>query len=365
MKNTSNMFKALLGGGLILFLLVPIPVGQAAAQTSVSISNPGFEDFVLPDRFFTIPQDGRSLTFGIFDSNPIPGWTITVVPGRGSFEVEAGTFNPNSTRYPGEAPEGQNIAYSNGPTISQVLGRVLTANATYTLQVDVGRRLDLPSPGYVVSLLAGGTVLAQDVNTLTPAPGTFVTSTVTFNVPPGHPDLGKNLEIRLEPFSFAQGAVEQVNFDNVRLNDSIKKATLDLDPDVFEIEVDSDQEPEESEEEFLRAFIEPPAGVSAADIDVTTVTLSVNGTTLAAAEFPVMVGNVLDALFRLDPTNVSIILGLDVTEVEVDESSRKVEVTATSAPEQPIDLIELTVSGDLISGGSFSGTDAMRVIPEE
>jgi hypothetical protein len=185
-------------------------------EVPLYITNPGFEDFVLSDGFFTIPPNGRSLPFGIFDNNPIPGWTITVVPGRGSFEVEAGTFNPNSTRYPGQAPEGQNIAYSNGPTISQVLGAVLTASATYSLQVDVGRRLDEASPGYVVSLLADGTVLAQDVNTLSSAPGTFVTSTVTFNVPLDHPALEKPLEIRLEPFSFAEAGA-QVNFDNVRL----------------------------------------------------------------------------------------------------------------------------------------------------
>ncbi|MHC4572329.1 MAG: putative metal-binding motif-containing protein, partial [Planctomycetota bacterium] len=65
-------------------------------EVPLYITNPGFEDFVLSDGFFTIPPNGRSLPFGIFDNNPIPGWTITVVPGRGSFEVEAGTFNPNS-----------------------------------------------------------------------------------------------------------------------------------------------------------------------------------------------------------------------------------------------------------------------------
>jgi formylglycine-generating enzyme required for sulfatase activity/Tol biopolymer transport system component len=140
------------------------------------------------------------------------------------------------------------------------------------------------------------------------------------------------------------------------------EATINLDPDVFEVEVEEDQEPEEPEEAFLTAFIELPAAVDPMDIDVETVTLSVDDTILATAESPAIEDNVLEVLFRLNLVNVSTILGLEVTEVEVDDE--KIEVNATTAPAQAIDLIELTVSGDLTNGGSFTGTDAVRVVLE-
>jgi len=177
------------------------------------------------------------------------------------------------------------------------------------------------------------------------------------------------------------------------------EAIVDLDPGVFEVKVKKPNEPKEPnkpgkpkkpkkpKEEFLEAFIELPADVNAADVDVNTVTLSVNGTTLATAELPVIVDNVLDVLFSLDPNNVGTILGLEVTKVKVGHDKVKVEATAgfggdveifssfptfppfppplPPLPLQRIDLIELTVSGELIGGGSFSGTDAVRVMLKE
>jgi hypothetical protein len=137
-----------------------------------------------------------------------------LTPGNG----DGGTFNLTITQYPGQAPEGQNVADSSfflagflPPTISQVLSDVLTANTLYTLQVEVGNRLDTPFPGYVVQLLAGGVLLAEDNNSLSPADGTFATSTVTFTALPGDPNLGQPLEIRLRSFG------RQTNFDDVRL----------------------------------------------------------------------------------------------------------------------------------------------------
>jgi len=141
------------------------------------------------------------------------------------------------------------------------------------------------------------------------------------------------------------------------------EAVIDIDPDVFEVEVDPNKEAEEPEEAFLRAFIEPPADVNVADVNISTVTLSLNDTILATAESPVTVGKVLDVLFRLNLTNVSNILGLEVTDVEADDE--KIEVKATTAASRPIDLIELTISGELMGGGSFTGSDAVRVMLEE
>ena len=112
--------------------------------------------------------------------------------------------------------------------------------------------------------------------------------------------------------------------------------------------------------EFLRAFIELPADVNVADVNAATVNLCLNDTILAAAESPLIVDNILDVLFRLDPDNVGAILGLGVTKVKV--GNCRIEVAAAAAPSQPIDLIELSVSGELIHPGTFTGTDAVRVM---
>ena len=150
------------------------------------------------------------------------------------------------------------------------------------------------------------------------------------------------------------------------------EVAVDLDPDFFEVKVKEPKEPKdpkkpkkvkkpkEPKEESLEAFIEFPADANVADVDVNTVTLSLNGATLATAELPVIVDNILDILFPLDPNNVGTILGLEVTKVKVHGGKIKVETTAV--PSQPIDLIELTVSGELMGGGRFSGTDAVRVM---
>ena len=71
--------------------------------------------------------------------------------------------------------------------------------------------------GYKVQLLAGGTVLAEDDSSLTPAEDTFETSTVTYVYDPADSDLvGQNLEIRLLGVSNGAYSVE-VNYDDVRL----------------------------------------------------------------------------------------------------------------------------------------------------
>jgi hypothetical protein len=139
--------------------------------------------------------------------------------------------------------------------------------------------------------------------------------------------------------------------------------TIDLAPDLFEVKVEAHKKPKKPRKpkgEFLRAFIELPADISVADVNAATVNLCLNDITLATAESPLIVDNILDVLFRLDPDNVGTILGLEVTKVKVDEC--RIEVTAAAAPSQPIDLIELTVSGDFLYPGSFTGTDEVRVM---
>ncbi len=162
----------------------------------ITVANPGFEDPVLAD--------------GGFDGSGVPDWTTSPSPGRG-------TFNPTTTAYPSEAPEGDNIAFvaSDNGQISQALTDTVSGDTTYTLEVEVGNRADIDMRGYQVQLLAGGNLLAQDDNSLAPAAGSFATATVSYtSAPSGDPNLGQPLEVRL----IGLAGSGQVNFDHVRLS---------------------------------------------------------------------------------------------------------------------------------------------------
>ena len=78
----------------LVFLLALMPTGLASAQ--VNVMNLGFEADSLRDGAFTIN------TFAV-------GWTT----GSGG---NAGVFNPITSAFSSEAPEGLNVAYSNGRT---------------------------------------------------------------------------------------------------------------------------------------------------------------------------------------------------------------------------------------------------------
>ena len=198
-KNKRRSFalrvSSLVASGLV-FCGVTLGSVQWAAAAPIPVVNPGFEADVL--------GDGVS-TFGF-----AAGWTII---GAGI----AGPFNPAVGHYPGQAPEGSNIAFANNSEIiSQTLAETLALNTTYTLQVEVGRRLDLGSSpvNYAVELRGGASVLASE-SLLSPALGQFLTSTVVFTSGATEPEFGQALGIRL---IHAGGGNVQVNFDDVRLN---------------------------------------------------------------------------------------------------------------------------------------------------
>jgi hypothetical protein len=86
----------------------------------------------------------------------------------------------------------------------------LQANTKYTLGAYVGRRQNVPFPGYNIELYAGGNLLASN-NSVTPAEGTFAPVTVSYtsgiSVTPG-----QALEIRLTSLG------TQANFDLITLD---------------------------------------------------------------------------------------------------------------------------------------------------
>lgn len=107
-----------------------------------------------------------------YNGGPIPGWTLT---GNG------GSFQPSSLYFNLPLPDGNIVAYSNGGSISQDLGVSLLADATYTLSVFVGDRLDNRTSNYSLSLLAGTTTLCTfSGSNASITPGTFADETCTF-----------------------------------------------------------------------------------------------------------------------------------------------------------------------------------------
>jgi hypothetical protein len=110
--------------------------------------------------------------------------------------------------------DGVNAAWIWSGYISQVLTTTLAASSNYNMAVDVGWRLGQAAPNYMIQLLAGGVVLAQDSNTAHPTETGFATAYVTYTSGATEPLAGQNLEIRLYNLGGSQA-----QFDNVRLTD--------------------------------------------------------------------------------------------------------------------------------------------------
>jgi Ca2+-binding RTX toxin-like protein len=197
---------------------------QATNVTVLDIINAGFEEPVLPIV--------GAFTNGYSQGDPIPGWELYDPNGLSTVFPDIGALHPLPAEFPDGIPEGINVGYTFAFTpigsgvigLSQTLNATLTTSTRYILQVEVGNiadgnpndAVDLDGfPGYRVELLAGGTVLAADDNTLAIAEGEFKTSTVTFIAPNDAPNLGSALEIRL--LNLIQGAGLEVDFDDVRL----------------------------------------------------------------------------------------------------------------------------------------------------
>ena len=165
-------------------------ISSPATAEFLTIENPSFEANVLGENGFI---------------SSAVGW---LTPG------DSGTFNPAPAIYPGGIPDGDNVAYSSagGPVISQVLTDVLEADLEYELTVWVGNRVGTGFSGYLIELVAGGTVIASDNNTLAPSDGEFLQSSITYTPDDTDPLLGEALEIRMRSFG------QQANFDDVMLS---------------------------------------------------------------------------------------------------------------------------------------------------
>jgi hypothetical protein len=226
--------------GMLVFVL-----SAPAAGSDVPVVNPGFEDISGESPFFEFtfgPLNGWDLydPNGIADGGDGPVFYIgTLTPQEADPRGNPGVY----VNFPDGAAEGERVAIAFnfagsdglGPYgLEQHLDAVLEAETEYTLRVEIGniasgtsmsgRFFDLDGfPGYRVDLLAGGVVIAQDLNTLGGLipEGEFATSTVSLVTGADHPQLGQTLGIRLVNLNILDpvdpGANLEVDFDDVRL----------------------------------------------------------------------------------------------------------------------------------------------------
>ncbi|MEZ6096705.1 MAG: PEP-CTERM sorting domain-containing protein [Pirellulaceae bacterium] len=209
-------------------------LNSPARADLIPIANHSFED-----------TTGQS-TFNEFTFGTPAGWSLYDPNGiTSSAGIFPGTLMPNGVEFFNSlAPDGDRVAILFNSSregdgeygFEQSLSLSLTAFTSYSLSVEVGNiasgfatngqffNLD-EFPGYRVELLAGGTVIASDANSLNIPEGVYATSTVNFVTGATHVHLGETLSIRLVnenliPSGFTQATSPdlEVDFDNVRLD---------------------------------------------------------------------------------------------------------------------------------------------------
>ena len=174
----------------------------------IPVPNAGFEDPVLAE------DDWSWLD--------VSGWTWVGGEGPGIWHVTSADFDPVV------APEGQNVLYTENAVgdaggVAQVLTETFAANTDYTLTAEVGNSYYYYFAGYSVQLLAGGTVIAEDNDTLWPDYMKWATSTVQYTYDSADSVLvGQPLEIRLLNLGLDKDNPTDntvgVEFDNVTLS---------------------------------------------------------------------------------------------------------------------------------------------------
>ena len=204
---------------ILLALILALPMAAGAAL--VTITNPSFESPITAPGNFS----------GSTTAGPA-GWSVYNA-GATNSDRFFGVWNPATTdSYSDPVPNGANIGvvFLDNTTgiaeagLRQVLAATLQLSTQYTLTVEVGNfdpgaggaPWDFTGfPGYRVDLFAGSTLIGSDNNTLLPAEGRFLTSTVSFTTGASHAQAGQPLGIRLVNLN---GAGVEVNFDQVRLD---------------------------------------------------------------------------------------------------------------------------------------------------
>jgi hypothetical protein len=168
----------------------------------IPVVNPSFE---------TLPTGGLGYdgcgTGCSYSGGPIPGWTNST--------AQFGQFQPGTqdgnTAYFSTLSDGITSAYLNGGMISQTVGATVQPGVTYTLQVDLGNRNDLPFDASA-ELVIGGSTIVPALG-IAPTNGNWSTYAATFTGTEA--ELDDSIMIEL----LSSGT--QANFDNVRLSNNL------------------------------------------------------------------------------------------------------------------------------------------------
>jgi len=113
--------------------------------------------FIVNNSFETFPLTGLTAcgTGCSYEIGTVSGWTLTGSDGE---------FRPGPpsgiTTFFNSVPDGTTVAFSNGGTLSQIVGATVQVGATYTLTVDVGARKNTPEPSTEALVINGNTYLA-------------------------------------------------------------------------------------------------------------------------------------------------------------------------------------------------------------
>ncbi len=198
-----RVYDRALGAADVAELANRAPTDLTLTQaTTVTITNPGFEDESLP-------ADGDS-------ASSAPGW---------STNGPVGSWNPEADWYTFDAPEGLNVAYidasTDGGSLSQQLADTFEAGRSYDLSAMVGdESTPGDSSGWELRLYAGSQLLGATSNAdYDPADGEFVRATLHLSadtLSAYSTEYGQNLVIEL----YNQGDpanVANVHFDDVKL----------------------------------------------------------------------------------------------------------------------------------------------------
>ena len=185
-----------LGFVAALALSLGLIVNEASAG-SIAVSNPSFE--TLPPG--GLPFGGCGAGCSYSENTGIPGWSAS---GYVFGQFQPGSSSGNFT-YFNYVPDGLTVAYAYDATIWQTVAPMSVAGTTYTLQVDVGLRNDLPDPG-TVELIVGG--IPTVATGLPPPVGDWSDYTASYTAPSS----GQAITIQLYSPS------QQGDWDNVRLS---------------------------------------------------------------------------------------------------------------------------------------------------
>lgn len=151
---------------------------------------------------------------GQYTSDGIPGWSSS---GHGVWHIPTGGFFETT------APDGLQVAYSNGTAMAQQSSNFVGLGAN-TVTVQGGRRHDGFAGSFDLKVWAGGTVTNGNVtggtllatatfdHTLYPI-DSFTMISATYTALPGDPNLGKFITVQ-----FVRTAGSQMNLDDVRIS---------------------------------------------------------------------------------------------------------------------------------------------------